>query len=163
MTGRHLCSCPRVKRGCQHQICGLQIKKGDFWLIDGQHSVCAAKKIQGMVKWDDPNNQKEKLKTWKALVVWSEDDTKLVDISRFFNMGNKTKAYQASWARNIMASTRHLELLREAKSERENAKDKNPKWEVSITFIFESFSLLYCFHSLGRPTQTRNTTVSNPR
>ena len=77
------------------------IKKGDFWLIDGQHSVCAAKKIQGMVEWDDPNNQKEKLKTWKALVVWSEDDTKLVDISRFFNMGNKTKAYQASWARNI--------------------------------------------------------------
>lgn len=139
------------------------IKKGDFWLIDGQHSVCAAKKIQGMVEWDDPNNQKEKLKTWKALVVWSEDDTKLVDISRFFNMGNKTKAYQASWARNIMASRVIWNFYERPERERENAKDKNPNWEVSITFIFESFSLLYCFHSLGRPTQTRNTIVSNPR
>ena len=46
-----------------------QISKGDLWLIDGQHSVEAAKQIQTMVKWDDPNNQKEKLKKWKALVL----------------------------------------------------------------------------------------------
>ena len=65
------------------------ISKGDFWLIDGQHSVKASKKIQLMTEWDDPNNQKEKLKVWKALVVWSDNETVLSDISRFFNMGNK--------------------------------------------------------------------------
>ena len=45
------------------------ISRGDFWLIDGQHSVEASKKIQLMTEWDDPNKQKEKLKVWKALVV----------------------------------------------------------------------------------------------
>ena len=38
-----------------------QIKKGDFWLIDGQHSVEASKRIQNMPDWEDPNKQKEKL------------------------------------------------------------------------------------------------------
>jgi len=109
-----------------------EIKKGDFWLIDGQHSVCAAKKIQGMHEWDDPYNQKEKLKTWRALVVWSDDDTKLSDISRYFNMGNKKRAYQASWARNIMASREVWEFYDRPPKERENARDKNPNWEVSL-------------------------------
>ena len=49
-----------------------------------------------MTEWDDPNHQKEKLKVWKALVVWSDDETRLSDISRYFHMGNKKRAYQAS-------------------------------------------------------------------
>ena len=108
------------------------IQKGDFWLIDGQHSVEASKKIQLMNEWDDPNHQKEKLKVWKALVVWSDDETRLSDISRYFNMGNKKRAYQASWIRNIMASRAVWEFYGRPPKERENAKDKNPKWEVSI-------------------------------
>ena len=107
------------------------ICKGDFWLIDGQHSVEASKKIQLMTEWDDPHNQKEKLKVWKALVVWSDNETVLTDISRFFNMGNKKRAYQASWIRNIMASREVWEFYGRPPRERENAKDKNPKWEVS--------------------------------
>ena len=53
-------------------------------------------KIQQMIKWDDPNHRKYKLKMWKALVVWSYDETKLNDISLYFNMENKKQAYQAS-------------------------------------------------------------------
>ena len=68
----------------------LEISKKDFWLIDSQHSVEASKKIQLMTEWDDPHKQKEKLKVWKALVVWSDNETVLTDISRFFSMGNKT-------------------------------------------------------------------------
>ena len=105
--------------------------------------MCAAKKIQGMNEWLDPNNQKEKLKTWKALVVWSDDNTRLSDISRYFNMGNTTRAYQAPWARSIMTSRNVWEFYERPKRERENAKDKNPNWEVSTCFIFFSFSLLY--------------------
>ena len=108
------------------------LKHGDFWLIDGQHSVEAAKKIQLMENWDDPYGQKEKLKVWKALVVWSDNMTRLSDISRYFNMGNKKRAYQASWIRNIMASREVWEFYERPPKERENAKDKNPKWEVSI-------------------------------
>jgi hypothetical protein len=108
------------------------IEKGDFWLIDGQHSVEASKKIQRMTDWEDPNGQREKLKVWKALVVWSDNETRLSDISRYFNMGNKKRAYQASWIRNIMASREVWEFYGRPPRERENAKDKNPKWEVSI-------------------------------
>lgn len=112
-----------------------QIQKGDFWLIDGQHSVEASKKIQLMDEWDDPANQKEKLKVWKALVVWSDDEKRLSDISRYFNMGNKKMPYQASWIRNIMASRAVWEFYGRPPKERENAKDKNPKWEVSIVWV----------------------------
>ena len=84
-----------------------------------------------MTEWDDPHNQKEKLKVWKALVVWSDNETVLTDISRFFNMGNKKRAYQASWIRNIMASREVWEFYGRPPREKENAKDKNPKWEVS--------------------------------
>ena len=116
-----------------------QIKDGDFWLIDGQHSVEAAKKIQLRTDWADPNNLKEKLKCWKALVVWSDNETILSDISRFFNMGNKRRTYQASWIRNIMASRSVWEFYGRPPKERENAKDKNPKWEVSTILIFYYF------------------------
>lgn len=148
-----------------------EISKGDFWLIDGQHSVEASKKIQLMDEWADPNNQKEKLKFWKALVVWSDDDTKLSDISRYFNMGNKKRAYQASWIRNIMASREVWEFYGRPPRERENAKDKNPKWEVSMVWVGRPklflCSMLILFlvwvgrpkpfihlYSLGRSTQT---------
>ncbi len=121
-----------------------QIEKGDFWLIDGQHSVEAAKQIQTKIEWDDPNNQKEKLKKWKALVVWDSDDTRLSDISRYFNRGNKTKAYQASWVRNCMASRAVWEHYGKPARERENAKDKNPKWEVSMVWVDRPKLMLCC-------------------
>ena len=120
------------------------IEKGDFWLIDGQHSVEASKKLQLMTDWNDPNRLKDKLKVWKALVVWSDDETRLSDISRYFNMNNKKRAYQASWIRNIMASRDVWEFYGRPPKERENARDKNPKWEVSIVSPY----------SLGCSTQT---------
>lgn len=61
-------------------------------------------KIQLNNNWEDPNRQKEKLKVQKPLVVWSDNETKLNDISRYFNMGNKKRAYLTFWIKNIMAS-----------------------------------------------------------
>jgi hypothetical protein len=153
------------------------ISKGDFWLIDGQHSVEAAKRIQ-LRTFIDPHNLKERLKVWNAIVVWSDSEIVLTDISRFFNMENKKRTYQASWIRNIIASREIWEFYGKPPKERENAKDKNPKWEVGMfgsidpnsfihSFIhsfvtwFGSFDpnncLIYSFHkssSLGRSTQT---------
>ena len=131
-----------------------QIKKGDFWLIDGQHSVEASKRIQNMPDWEDPNNQKEKLQWWKALVVWSDNDNMLSDISRFFNMGNKIRAYQASWIKNIMASRTVWETYGKPPRERENAKEKNPKWEVSMVWADRPKPIHYIYiinHSLMNP------------
>ena len=105
-----------------------------------------------------PQQTEGELKVWKALVVWSDNETILTDISRFFNMGNKKRAYQASWIRNIMASREVWEFYGRPPKERENAKDKNPKWEVRM---FGSIDPNYCmlfflrqFYSLGRSTQT---------
>ena len=58
-----------------------QIENRDFSLIDGQHNVEASEKIQLRTNWPDPHNQKEKLQVWKALVVWSDNETILNDIS----------------------------------------------------------------------------------
>ena len=107
------------------------ISKGDFWLIDGQHSVEAAKRFQ-LRSFVDPHNLKEKLKVWNVIVVWSDIEIVLTDISRFFNMRNKKRTYQASWIRNIMASREVWEFYGRPPKERENAKDKNPKWEVGM-------------------------------
>ena len=132
-----------------------KIAKGDFWLIDGQHSVEAAKKLQTKTDWSDPNKLKEKVKVWDALVVWSDDETRLSDISRYFNKTNKLRPYQASWIRNIIASREVWDFYARPERERENAKTKNPKWEVrfpmhSIVWV-ERPKLL---HSFGRSTQT---------
>jgi hypothetical protein len=110
------------------------ISKGDFWLIDGQHSVEASKKMQLMGD-KVPKYKKEKVKVWRALVVWSDEDTLLSDISRYFNSINKIKNYQASWIRNIMASREVWEVYGRPSKARENAKEKNPKWEVSIVWV----------------------------
>ena len=37
-------------------------------------------------------------------MVGTDGKTTVNDISRYFNMENKKRAYQASWIRNIMAS-----------------------------------------------------------
>ena len=132
-----------------------EIAKGDFWLIDGQHSVEAAKKLQTKTDWSDPNKLKEKVKVWDALVIWSDDETRLSDISRYFNKTNKLRPYQASWIRNIIASREVWDFYARPERERENAKTKNPKWEVRfpmhpIVWV-ERPKLL---HSFGRSTQT---------
>ena len=80
-----------------------------------------------MTEWDDPHKQKKKLKVWKAMVVWFDNETVLSDISWFLNMGIKNRAYQASKIRDIMASKDVWEFYDRPPKERENAKDKNPK------------------------------------
>jgi hypothetical protein len=82
-----------------------------------------------------PQYKKEKVKVWSALVVWSDEDTLLSDISRYFNSINKIKNYQASWIRNIMASREVWEFYGRPPKERDNAKTKNGKWEVSIVWV----------------------------
>ena len=84
-------------------------------------------KLSGMIPTTRKRNSKKK---WKALVVWDSDDTRLSDISRYFNRGNKTKAYQASWVRNCMTSRAVWEHYGKPARERENAKDKTPSGQA---------------------------------
>ena len=73
-------------------------------------------------------------------------------------MGNKKKAYQASWIKNIMASRDVCKFYRRPPKKRENAKDNNPKWEVSMVWVdrpklFHSYC--YCIKFNFRFISTR--------
>lgn len=61
--------------------------------MSGQHSVEAAKKIQRIINWEDPNGQNDKLKIWKALTMRSNNETKMNDVFMYFNLGSKKRAY----------------------------------------------------------------------
>jgi hypothetical protein len=82
-----------------------------------------------------------------ALVVWSDNETILNDISRFFNIGNKKSVYQPLWIRNIIASREVWKCYCRCPKERENAKDKNPKWEVNMVWVDRPKCLHFCMSS----------------
>lgn len=93
-----------------------------------------------------PTIRKKKLKMWKALVVWSDNETRLNDISLYFNMESKKQAYQASWITNIMASQVVWEFYCKRSKVRVNVKDNNPKWEVNMVGVAQpKFLLLLLF------------------
>jgi len=75
---------------------------------------------------------KKKLKARMALMVWSMDKTMLSNISRYFNMGSRKRAYQTSWVRNMIVLGEVWEFYGKPPKEMENANDNNPKWEVNM-------------------------------
>lgn len=53
-----------------------------FWHIKTKLGVEKSEKIHVIKDWEDPKHQKEKLKVWKALVVWSDNKTKFSNNSQ---------------------------------------------------------------------------------
>ena len=104
------------------------LKEGEFYIVDGQHSVQAAKQLLENDKWQSP--LKEKIQFWKAFVVYSTDSNQLIAISAFMNQGNKVRQFEASWAANIVAGRTLWVEHGCPPKERENAVIKNPKWQV---------------------------------
>ena len=107
-----------------------RIQNGEFWIIDGQHSLEASQQI---LKDDNFQHElKADLRYWKAFLVWSDDWDKLRKISTFLNSGNKIKAFEASWAANIVAARDVWVAHGCPPKERENAKSPSPQWKVSL-------------------------------
>ena len=77
------------------------LREGEFYIVDGQHNVLAAKSLLENDEWKSP--LKEKIRFWKAFVVYSADSNQLIAISAFMNHGNKVRQFEASWATNIVA------------------------------------------------------------
>ena len=106
------------------------LKEGEFYIVDGQHNVEAAKTLLKNDEWKSP--LKESIRFWKAFVVYSTDSNQLIAISAFMNQGNKVRQFEASWAANLIAG-RNLWVEHDCPpKERENAVVKNPKWQVCI-------------------------------
>jgi hypothetical protein len=104
------------------------LRKGKFYIVDGQHSVEAAKTLLAYDNWKSP--LKPTIRYWKSLLVHSEDYNQLIAISVFLNQTNKIKAFEASWAANIEAGRTLWEEHGCPPKERDNAVVKNPKWQV---------------------------------
>ena len=111
-----------------------EVSKGEFWIIDGQHTLEAARIILQNPLYE--HELKGDLQYWKAFVVWSQDWNRLRKISKFLNSGNKIKAFEASWAANIVAASDVWIAHGSPPKERENAKVQSPSWKVRTRASF---------------------------
>ena len=79
------------------------MKDGQFYIINGQHSVAANKMMmeEGSGVSEEVRNH---FRTWNCFIVWSLDAEKLRYISAFYNRVNHFQAIQPSWATNILGA-----------------------------------------------------------
>ena len=114
------------------------IREGEFYIVDGQHSIAAAKALLENDSWQNP--LKESIRYWKAFLVHSTDTNQLIAISAFLNQGNKVRQFEASWVANIVAGRKLWEEHGCPPKERENAVRKNPKWHAFSSAIVTKFA-----------------------
>ena len=98
------------------------VEKGNFFIINGQHSIEASKWMM-----DDANKvdkeERENFRKWKCFVVWSKDPKKLRTISAFYNQTNHFQVIQPSWATNILRTRTVWEAM---------GRPRNPTQAASI-------------------------------
>jgi len=76
-----------------------QIKDGKFAIIDGQHSVEAAREL---LKENLPNKSlRSSLETWDAYIVYDKDPARLTAISAHYNNTNPLTHAQPTWGNQI--------------------------------------------------------------
>ena len=77
------------------------IEGGNFWIINGQHSVEASKSMQGM---DVPQSTREFFQKWNCFIVWTRSKEKLRKISAYYNRVNHFNSFKPMWSTNILAA-----------------------------------------------------------
>ena len=80
-----------------------EIKDGDFYIINGQHSVAASRLIMQVGSAAD-DNVKNDFRVWSCFIVWSSDAEILRSISAYYNRINHFQMIQPSWATNILGA-----------------------------------------------------------
>ena len=77
------------------------VKDGEFYIINGQHSVAASKLMQSM---DLDEDMISDFKDWKCFIVWTKDEETLRTISAYFNRVSHFNIFKPSWATNILGA-----------------------------------------------------------
>ena len=80
-----------------------EIKDGDFYIINGQHSVAASRLITQVGSGAD-DNVKNNFRVWSCFIVWSSDAEILRSVSAYYNRINHFQMIQLSWAMNILGA-----------------------------------------------------------
>ncbi|HYP43518.1 MAG TPA: hypothetical protein VEQ18_05800 [Candidatus Nitrosocosmicus sp.] len=83
-----------------------EIKNGKFMIINGQHSITASQRLQ---EDECGEKRREELQNWEAYIVWTLDEIKLHNISKFYNSTNHIVFEQPTW-RNQIVSCRNIWL-----------------------------------------------------
>jgi len=78
-----------------------EIAKGEFYHINGQHSVSASKK---MVEMQLDESILKHFWQWDCYIVWSDNNEKLWSISAYYNRVNHFMAMKPSWSTNILGA-----------------------------------------------------------
>nr|PNR31764.1 hypothetical protein PHYPA_025887 [Physcomitrium patens] len=80
-----------------------EIKDGEFFVINGQHSVAASRVITDESNVVD-DDVKSDFRVWSCFIVWSSDPEILRSISAYYNRNNHFQMIQPSWATNILGA-----------------------------------------------------------
>jgi len=92
-----------------------RIKMGEFYIVNGQHSVTASKM---MVAEDLDKTILKNFLEWDCYIVWSDRSEILRTISAYYNRVNHFVAMKPSWSTNILGARTVWERF---------GKPKNPK------------------------------------
>ena len=77
------------------------IEDGNFWSINGQHSVETSKTMQDT---DVPQSVREFFQMWNFFIVWSRSKEKLHKISAYYNRVNDFSSFNPTWSTNILGA-----------------------------------------------------------
>jgi len=77
------------------------IMSGKFWMVNGQHSVEASKRMKDILKAE---KKFQKFKEWDCFIVWNKDDSVIRKISAYYNRVNHFQNYMPTWATNILSA-----------------------------------------------------------
>ena len=80
-----------------------KIEDGEFYIINGQHSVSACRLITQMGSGAD-EDVKNDFRVWSCFIVWSSDAEILRSISAYYNRINHFQMIQPSWTTNILGA-----------------------------------------------------------
>ena len=80
-----------------------EIKDGNFYIINWQHSIATSRLIT-QVGSEADDNVKNDFRVWSCFIVWSSDAEILRSISAYYNRINHFQMIQPSWATNILGA-----------------------------------------------------------
>jgi hypothetical protein len=76
-----------------------EISIGNFFIINGQHSVAASKYMQTTVL---PENIVKHFRKWNCFIVWSKDENKLQQ--RYYNTCNHFSIFKPMYETNVLGA-----------------------------------------------------------
>lgn len=120
----------------------MDLKSGEFYIINGQHSIEASKRLVADRSYKD-ENRKNEVQTWTSFLVWSENHSQLNDISTFFNKSNNMDVFTPTIVNNILHARKTWEHYGRPPKCRSNSTSEIKKtWEVRYSY--------YCLKYLCR-------------